>query len=406
LVVGYPGILTNPAFGNWHPWQEWFFNSILIAQLYYEEDEIMNGTSGSNSVTQGNHSQAVSAIVGLVIVLTLAFIAWWTTKQVYILELPLGIPGKIFEYPLWAVLIGLMGNAVLKSVKLHDRIHHGFRTELFLKIGLVLLGAGISFKTVVTAAGGSIIQSVVLVTSVFFFCWWLGGKFRLDDKLRAVMSTAISICGVSAAIAAAGSVMAKKEQVTYITTLVIVTALPLMVIAPLLAVVMHLSQAVAGAWFGGNIDTTAAVVGAGTIYGDTAQKVATIVKSTQNAFIGVAAFLLALYFATVVERKSGERPSAKMIWDRFPKFVLGFIAASLLYTFGVIDGGKGTVLEALKNWAFTLAFVCMGLELSVSELKSMGWSPVSVFLITTVFNTLLALGMAWLIFGIWFPVSP
>lgn len=349
--------------------------------------------------------QVPGFIVGLFIVLALSLVSWWVTKQVYGLKLPLGIPGKALEYPLWAVLVGLAGNAALKALRVHDFVRPGIRTELFLKTGLVLLGAGISFATVATAAGGAVLQGVVMITSVFFFCWWLAGKFGLDDKLRAVMSTAIAICGVSAAIAAAGSVLAKKEQVTYVTTLVIVTALPLMVIAPLLAGAMGLPQDVAGAWFGGNIDTTAAVVGAGTIYGETAQAVASIVKSTQNAMIGVVAFLLALYFATVVERKPGERPSPRLIWDRFPKFVLGFVLASLLYTFGVIDGGKGTAIEALKNWAFTLAFVCMGLELTVSELKRMGWSPVIVFLTVTVFNTLLALGVAWLIFGVLFPVS-
>ncbi|MEK7787522.1 MAG: putative sulfate exporter family transporter, partial [Chloroflexota bacterium] len=317
----------------------------------------------------------------------------------------LGIPGKALEYPLWAALAGLLGNAALKMSGAHGFVRPGFRTELFLKTGLVLLGAGISFATVATAAAGAILQGVIMITAVFFFSWWLSGQFKLDDKLRAVMSTAIAVCGVSAAVAAAGAVLAKKEQVTYVTALVIVVALPLMVIAPLLAGAMGLPQAVAGAWFGGNIDTTAAVVGAGTIYGEQAQTVASIVKSTQNAMMGVVAFLLAVYFATVVERRPGERPSPRLIWDRFPKFVLGFVAASLLYTFGVIDGGKGTAVEALKNWAFTLAFVCMGLELSVSEIKSMGWSPLIVFLLVTVFNTALALGVAWLIFGILFPVG-
>jgi uncharacterized membrane protein YadS len=283
-------------------------------------------------------------------------------------------------------------------------VRPGLRTELFLKVGLVLLGAGVSFGTLASAAGGAVLQGVVMIAAVFFFSWWLAGKFKLDDKLRAVMSTAIAVCGVSAAIAAAGSVLAKKEQVTYVTTLVIVVALPLMVIAPLLAGALGLPQDVAGAWFGGNIDTTAAVVGAGTIYGARAQQIATIVKSTQNALIGVVTFLLALYFVTVVERKPGERPSPRVIWERFPKFVLGFIVASLLYTFGVIDGGRGTAIDALKNWAFTLAFVCMGLELSISDLRRMGWSPVVVFLMVTVFNTALALAVAWLIFGVVFPI--
>ena len=348
---------------------------------------------------------ASGVLSGLAIVLVLAIGAWWVTRQVNGLTLPLGIPGRALEYPLWAALAGLLGNAVLKMSGAHSFVRPGFRTELFLKTGLVLLGAGISFATVATAAAGAILQGVIMITAVFFFSWWLSGKFKLDDKLRAVMSTAIAVCGVSAAIAAAGAVLAKKEQVTYVTALVIVVALQLMVIAPLLAGAMGLPQAVAGAWFGGNIDTTAAVVGAGTIYGEQAQTVASIVKSTQNAMMGVVAFLLAVYFATVVERRPGERPSPRLIWDRFPKFVLGFVAASLLYTFGVIDGGRGTAVEALKNWAFTLAFVCMGLELSVSEIKSMGWSPLIVFLLVTVFNTALALGVAWLIFGILFPVG-
>jgi uncharacterized membrane protein YadS len=226
------------------------------------------------------------------------------------------------------------------------------------------------------------------------------------------MSCAVAICGVSAAIAAAGSVLAKKEETTYITTLVILTALPLMIIAPLLAGVMNMPEPVAGAWFGGNVDTTAAVVGAGTIYGETAQKIATIVKSTQNVFIGVVAFLLALYFTTVVEGKQ-QKPSVTLIWQRFPKFVLGFVAASLLFTFGVIPAAAtgdqplnaANLIAAMKDWAFCLAFVCMGLELSVGSLRQMGGAPILVYLIVTIFNTLLALAVSWMIFGWLLPIG-
>jgi len=361
---------------------------------------------------QESSSNLAGVLVGLAIVVVLAFVARWAKIQVYgISDLGgLGIPGKVLEYPLWAALLGLLANGLLKGVKVYDFVKPGFRTELFLKIGLVLLGTTVSFKTIITAAGGAILQGVIMVASVYFFSWWLGGKFGLSDSLRAVMSTAVSICGVSAAIAAAGSVLAKKEEVTYITALVIITALPLMVIAPLIADALNLSEPIAGAWFGGNVDTTAAVVGAGTIYGETAQKIASIVKQTQNALIGVVAFLLALYFSVVVEGKK-EKPSPMVIWQRFPKFVLGFILASLLFTFGLIPAvGKdaptaANAIGALKDWAFCLAFVCMGLELSVGEFKKMGWSPVIVYLIVTVFNTLLALGVSYLIFGFLFPVQ-
>jgi uncharacterized membrane protein YadS len=353
----------------------------------------------------------LNVVVGLAIVVALAILARYLKIQVYdVKDIGFGIPGKVLEYPLWAALIGLIANAVLKAVKFYEYPKAGFRTELFLKIGLVLLGAGISFKVIVTAAGGAIIQGIIMVSAVYFFSWWLGGKFGLPDTLRAVMSTAVAICGVSAAIAAAGSVLAKKEEITYVTALVIITALPLMVIAPLIAGAMNMPEPIAGAWFGGNVDTTAAVVGAGTIYGETAQKIASIVKQTQNALIGLVAFALAFYFTTVVEGKK-ERPSASIIWQRFPKFVLGFIVASLLFTFALIPAvGKeaptaGNLIAAMKDWAFCLAFVCMGLELSVGQFKKMGWSPVIVYLIVTIFNTLLALAVSWLIFGWLFPTS-
>ena len=360
----------------------------------------------TNNVKQTQSDNlTVRFIVGFAVVIVLAFVARWLKMQVYGVEnIGLGIPGKALEYPLWAALIGLIFNWIFKAVKVYDFLKPGFRTELFLKIGLVLLGATISFKVIITAAFGAILQGVIMVTAVYFFCWWLSGKFGLPDTLRAVMSTAVSICGVSAAIAAAGSVAAKKEEITYITTLVIITALPLMIIAPMIATSLNLSQEVAGAFFGGNVDTTAAVVGAGTIYGETAQKIATIVKSTQNVLIGLVAFLLALYFSTVVEGK-GQKPSASIIWKRFPKFVLGFIVASLLFTFGWISKDASKAIAAVKDWAFCLAFVCMGLELSIGSLRKMGWSPIIVYLIVTVFNTVLALIVSYIIFGFLFPPS-
>jgi hypothetical protein len=122
---------------------------------------------------------------------------------------------------------------------------------------------------------------------VFGFTWWLGGRLGLDDKLRALLSSAVSICGVSAAIAAAGAVQAKKEQLAYTASMVILFALPSIFLLPLAASALGLEQAVAGAWVGGNIDTTAAVSAAGAIVGEQALQMATIVKTTQNALLGV-----------------------------------------------------------------------------------------------------------------------
>src|SRR5512136_71856 len=110
----------------------------------------------------------VGFIIGLAIVVVLAFLARFLKLQVYgIKDIGLGIPGKALEYPLWAALIGLVVNGILKATKTYDYVRAGFRTELFLKVGLVLLGAGISFKVILTAAGGAIVQALIMVTAVY-----------------------------------------------------------------------------------------------------------------------------------------------------------------------------------------------------------------------------------------------
>jgi uncharacterized integral membrane protein (TIGR00698 family) len=305
-----------------------------------------------------------------------------------------------FEYPLTAVVIGLIANIVLRLTRLYDFVRPAIRTELYLKIGVVILGTQIALGDLVEKGAGGLIQAIIMVTAVFFFTWWLGGRLKLPNTLRAVMSTAVSICGVSAAIAAAGAVLAKKEEVTYVTTLVILTALPLMILAPIAADAMGLPSDVAGAWFGGNIDTTAAVVGAGTLHGAEAQKVAAVVKLSQNVLIGFAAFALSVYFSMVVERKKDERPSLNVIWQRFPKFVIGFVLASILASLDFFDKSHVANLKLAMQWFFALAFICIGLDLAVGELRKMGSKPISVYLAATAFNTVLALVVAWLIFGV------
>lgn len=311
-----------------------------------------------------------------------------------------GVSKNPLEYPLIAVIIGLLANAGLRIIGLFERVRPAIRTELFLKVGLVLLGARISIGDLMANGAGGLIQALIMVTSVFFFTWWLAGKFNLPPTLKAVMASAVSICGVSAAIAAAGAVIAKKEEVTYITALVILTAIPLMVVTPWIAQAIDLDDTVAGAWFGGNIDTTAAVVGAGTIHGDKAQEIATVVKLAQNVLIGVVSFALALYFALVVEKDQGQRPSPMMIWNRFPKFVVGFVLVSALASADIFTSAHVSEMQAVSQWAFALAFVCIGIDFSPGALKQMGRGPIIVYIAATIFNTILALIAAGIIFGV------
>lgn len=345
------------------------------------------------------------AVAGVAVVLVLGAAARFLESHVpgWAADTPLAGVAKSIEFPIYAIALGLLGNAVLSRLGVRDALSRGFRTEFFIKTGLVLLGASVNLKILVTAAGPAIVQALLLISIVFGFTWWLGGRLGLEDKLRALLASAVSICGVSAAIAAAGAVQAKKEQLAYAASLVIVFALPSIFLLPWLADVLGLSPAVSGAWIGGNIDTTAAVAAAGSLAGEDALQIATIVKTTQNALIGFVAIALTAYFALKVERTDASaRPTVGQFWERFPKFVLGFIAASVIGTLYLQYGGDKaaiTTVNDLRTWFLIFAFVSIGLEFSLRGLREAGWRPVAVFASATVVNIVVALGLAAILFA-------
>ena len=314
---------------------------------------------------------------------------------------------KSVEFPIYAIAVGLVAGAVIGSLGLRERLGAAFRTEFLIKTGLVLLGASINLAVIARAAGPAIVQSVLLISTVFLVAWWVGGRLGLDPKLRALLSAAVSICGVSAAIAAAGAVAAKKEQLAYVASLVIVFALPSIFIQPWLADQLDLSNVVAGAWIGGNIDTTAAVTAAGSIVGDDALQIAAIVKQTQNALMGVVAVLLTAYFVFRVERVPGASVGLGAIWERFPKFVLGFIAASAIATIFINSAADSKAAaeivavagNSLRTWFFILAFVCIGLEFRLAAVREAGARPVAVFAAATAVNLVIALVLASVLFA-------
>lgn len=310
------------------------------------------------------------------------------------------------EFPVYAIAIGLAGGAILGGLGLRERLNAAFRTEFFIKVGLVLLGASINLAVIARAAGPAIAQAIVLISVVFLATWWVAGRLGLDDKLRALIAAAVSICGVSAAIAAAGAVGARREQLAYVASVVIMFALPLIFIEPWLVTQLGLPAPVAGAWIGGNIDTTAAVTAAGSIVGDDALAIAAIVKSTQNAMMGIVAVGLTAWFVYRVERTPGVSVGFSELWARFPKFIIGFVIASAAATWYINAAADpkaaGAIVRVagtdLRVWFFTLAFVCIGLEFRPSAIREAGVRPLLVFAAATVLNLVLALILATVLF--------
>src|SRR5687767_3124740 len=237
------------------------------------------------------------------------------------------------ESVIFSLSIGL---AVSNVFKLPTWMRESLSAELFVKIGLVLLGTGVIFSDILKAGGLGLIQALVVVLSVWYFAFWICKKLKIDDELSMMISSAVSICGVSAAIATAGAIKGDAKKLSYVISLVLITAIPMMIVMPYIAKYYGFSQEVTGAWLGGSIDTTGAVVASGSLVGETALKISTIVKFSQNVLLGLAAFAISIYWTYTSQDKNDnkvEKPTLGLIWERFPKFVLGFVAASLIFSF-------------------------------------------------------------------------
>ena len=277
------------------------------------------------------------------------------------------------------------------------------QAEYYIKIGLVILGASVLFSELVQAGLLGIGQALAVVISVWMFCFWLAKRLNVDDELATMLSSAVSICGVSAAIATCGAIQGDRQKLSYVTSLVLVVAVPMMIVMPWISRAVGMPDVVAGAWLGGTLDTSAAVVAAGELVSDQARNAAVVVKLSQNVLIGVAAFLLTVWWAMRRGESAAGSTSAAVIWDRFPKFVLGFLAVSLIFSFALatqtVNDTRG-LLTAVRTAWFALAFLSIGLETSVSDLvKTGGGRPVAAFLGGQLFNIVITLVLAYLLFG-------
>jgi uncharacterized integral membrane protein (TIGR00698 family) len=317
------------------------------------------------------------------------------------------------EYALWALVVGLI---ISNTLGTPAWLRPALRTELYIKTGLVLLGAEILLYQLLALGLPGVFVAWV-VTPIVLISTYLFGQYVLkipSRSLNMVISADMSVCGVSAAIATAAACKAKKEELSLAIGLSLSFTVVMMVLMPLAIEWLGIGPVLGGAWIGGTIDSTGAVAAAGGMLGETALAVAATIKMIQNILIGVVAFGVAVYWVTWVEADGNStRPQASEIWRRFPKFVLGFVAASvffsLLATRGLEGEGlaKGTtsVSVGLRNWFFCLAFVSIGLETNFRQLRQymVGGKPLILYVCGQSLNLLLTFLMAWLMFEKVFP---
>jgi uncharacterized integral membrane protein (TIGR00698 family) len=279
------------------------------------------------------------------------------------------------EYVLWAIVIGLV---VSNTIGIPDVFRPGVATyEFWLKAGIVLLGSRFLLGDVLKLGGISLTLVVLELAVAFSLMTLLGRWFSLKPKLTSLLSVGSAVCGVSAIIATKGAIDADDEDASYAIAAILAIGAISLFAFPLIGHWLHLSDRAYGLWAGLAVDNTAEATAAGAIYSDAAAKVAVLAKTTRNAMIGFVVLGYALYWASRGQAQNVTNKAA-FLWQKFPKFVLGFLLISLLATAAVFNKEQLGSLANLSRWAFLLTFAGVGLRTNLRELKAQGLRPFAV----------------------------
>jgi uncharacterized integral membrane protein (TIGR00698 family) len=323
------------------------------------------------------------------------------------------------ETPLLALLVGIVfGNLM----PLPDWFKTSLRTEFYVKTGIVLMGATLPFTIIMSAGPLAIFQAGIVSITTFFTIYLVATRvFKLDPRFGATLGAGGSICGVSGSIAVGGACRAEKEHVSIAISLVVVWAIIMIGFLPWAAKSIGMAPGPAGAWIGTSEFADAAGFAAAEQYNaaanlakgdDRAVKAFTLMKVVgRDMWIGVWALMVAILSVTVWEKKKiseSERVDYGEVWRRFPKFVIGFFAASILATLiiAAMDPKMGAAytsnvlgpIKTLRGWTFTWTFLCIGFTTRFRELTSFGWKPLAAFTIGVLVNV----PLGYYLSNVWF----
>ena len=349
-------------------------------------------------------------LLSFIAIFAIAVLAQWVAK----LE---AVKFYGFEAVFFSVIFGLI---VRNLFKVPEWLKPAIQGEFFIKIGVVCLGATVLFSDVMKSGAAGLIQAILVVGIVWSFGYWLARKLKIEKATAMTLASGCSICGVSACITASGVVGTDKKHLSYIISVVLIVVVPMIylmpwiagMIVPLLVDDPTIQNEVIGAWIGGTIDTTSGVVASAESVGQIAENTAIVVKATQNVLIGFVAFFIALYLSAHSNKTANiSRPSLAIVWDKFPKFILGFLLASALFSIlqtqdllTINTSGKVIETTMAKNFStffFSLSFVCIGMDTRLKDIVSRENRRIlHAFLGTQLFNIIITGVIAWIMFGV------
>ena len=329
-----------------------------------------------------------------------------------------------------ALLAGLIvGNFFPGAAKV---MHDATRPELYIKTAIVILGALLGVKAAgsVGLASAVLFRGLCAIIEAYLIYWavvyFIARKyFKFSREWAAPLASGISICGVSAAIATGGAIRARPVVPIMVSSLVVIFAVVELLILPFLAqAIMWKEPLVAGAWMGLAVKTDGAAVASGAIVDSLIRAkalaetgvnyqagfmvmTATTVKIFIDIFIGVWAFILAVVWCTKIECTGG-RIKAVEIWERFPKFVLGYALTFILMLIiclaspAALKTANAAVAEmdTFRVMFFVLTFFTIGMVSNFRKLWEEGIGRLAAVYVLCLFGFIIWFGLliSWIFF--------
>lgn len=314
-----------------------------------------------------------------------------------------------FETPLLALVVGLI---ISNLLKIPSWLSAALQTQVFIKLGIVLMGASLPFTLILKAGMTAFAQATIITLATFLTIYWTGTRvLSLDKRFAATLAAGGSICRVSASIAVGGTVKAEKQHVSIAISLVILWSIIMIFVLPFAIRALDIPPGPAGAWIGSSQFADAPGMAAAAAINEQAIKTFTLMKVVgRDMFIGIWCFILAFTSVTRWEKRYvGTKPDALDVWVRFPKFVIGFFIASIIITFLAASPDIVTSYELenaiinpiieLRDWAFIFTFLSIGLTSRLKELASVGWKPFTAFTAGVLVNVPLGYLLSVVIMG-------
>jgi len=305
---------------------------------------------------------------------------------------------KILGEVIFAVLLGLVvGNTLKLPSSTVPGIRFAFHTVL--RLAIVLLGAGLSFLTTLAMGLRALLLIVTLMALALAAAHLLGRRLGVPAKLASLIGIGTAVCGNSAISAVAPVIGAEDEDVAYAIATNTLFGTVAVFAYPLIGRALGLGDAAFGSWAGTAVNDTSQVVAAAFAFSDAAGRVATVVKLTRNALMGVVIVAMGILHG----RGSVRTPFGTRVRQSVPPFVVGFLVMAALNTWGVfgwLSGATGVDVHAALQWAarslILLALAGVGLGTRAAAMRRTGLMPLWVGLATAVVTSLTSL--AWIHF--------